>query len=358
MITIQTGCTLPLPCGMNDIKGFTINCCDFYFLDRSGCKLIKWSKCTQAVETIALNQRYLCLCYDPRENCYWGISECEPYLIYRLNASFCQVGHITISGAYQQRPIGICSDNCENGIWVCYPFQLAFVEKCGEKVTWHKNEEGRKINLGALMQCECRVNCGYEGNRQIIEVLSPCCQESGELCVPKNYKFVGMASCPCKAESSNCRFFLLLSKNCGQVLVLMEYCVDFSQGTIVPCCPCPPKPDPCPPPYPPHCGGSYEIMHSIALEEAGLAHILNAEGEKIQKAVAISDNIEDLICVNESVKRTLTQVTLLEGMLYSKLEALVSCDNFCHAAKPPCPSPLPPVPCCDCDDCHESDLYI
>lgn len=359
MITIQTGCTLPLPCGVNDIKGFTINCCDFFFLDRSGCKLIKWTKCTQAVETIALNQRYLCLCYDPAENCYWGISECEPCLIYRLDACFCEVGHFAISGAYQQRPTGICSGNCESGIWVCYPFQLAFMEKFGGKVTWHKNEDSRKINLGVLIQCECRVNCCYEGNRQVIEVLPSCGQESIELCVPKDYKFVGMVSCPCKVEARNCRFCLLLSKRCAKEFMLAEYSVDFSQGLIKPCCPCqlvPCPPNPCPHPCLHHCGGSYEIMHSIALEEAGISHILNAEGEKIQKAVAISNNIDDLICVNESVKRTLTQVTLLEGMLYSKLEALASCEDFCHATKPPCPSPLPPVACCDSGGCNEPDF--
>lgn len=360
MITIQTGCTLPLPCGVNNIKGCIINCCDFLFLDYSGCKLIKWTKCTQAVETIALNQRYRCICYDSRENCYWGITECEPGLIYRLDACFCEVGHLAICGVYQQRPTGICCDNCQNGIWVCYPCQIALIEKCGGKVTWHKNEDSWKINLGVLMQCACRVNCCYEGGRQMIAVMSPCCEESIELCLPKNYKFVGMASCPCKTEDCNCRFCLLLSKGCSHEFVLTEYCAGFSQGCAEPCCLCPPVPTPCPPepPHPclHHCGGSYEIMHSIALEESGISHILNAEGEKIQKAVAISDNIEDLICVNESVKRTLTQVTLLEGMLYSKLEALVNCDDFCHDHTHPCPPPCPPLPCHGCGDCHEPDF--
>lgn len=354
MITIQTGCTISLPCGVNNIKGLIIRCCEFLFLDYSGCKLIKWSQCTQAVETIELDRKYLCLCFDHKENCYWGIPECEPCLIYRLDDRFCEVGHITISGAYQQRPTSICCADCGNGIWICYPYQLAFVGKCGEKVTWHKNENSRKINLGVLMQCACRVNGCYEGSRQIIEVISPCCQESIELCVPREYKLAGMASCPCKQKDGPCCFWLLLSKACSNEYTLTECCVNFSRGSAAPClpCPCPPAPGPCPPePFPHHCGGSYEIMHSIALEEAGISHILNAEGEKIQKAVAISDNIEDLICVNESVKRTLTQVTLLEGMLYSKLETLVSCDDFCHKVKPP----IPPAPCCNCGDCHQNN---
>lgn len=66
-------------------------------------------------------------------------------------------------------------------------------------------------------------------------------------------------------------------------------------------------------------------MHSVALEEAGIAHILNAEGEKLQKAVATSTSIQELLCINESVRRTVTQIALLEGQLYSKLEVISDC---------------------------------
>lgn len=355
---IQTGCTVSLPCGVNDIKDLTINHCDFFFLDCTGCKIIKWSPSFQAIETITLERKYLCLTYDCRENCYWAIAECEPHLIYRLDACFCEVGYITISGAYQQRAISLCCDNCENGIWICYSCQLAFIDKCSEKVTWYKNEDSQRINIAALVQCECRVCCYYEGCRQLMKIQSPCNCESIEICIPKECRIVGIVPCGCNQHCKKCCFCVLLSKVCSHEFVLVEYCVEFSHEAMEHCCSCPcPTPPcphpPCPKPPKPHCGGCYEIMHSIALEEAGISHILNAEGEKIQKAVAVSDNIEELICVNESVKRTLTQVTLLEGMLYSKLEALVRCDDGCYPKKHGCPSLCStPLPCCDCDECH------
>lgn len=327
MIMLQTDRTITLPCGVNDIKSFTVNSCDFYFLDCSGCKLIRWSPNAQTIETITLEQKYRCICYDHIEHCYWVVSECEPYLIYRLDDCFCQVGHLTIKGACQQKAIGICCDDCGNGLWISYPCQLAYVEKCSEKTTWNKHEGNQRVNLGLITDCACRVSCYGDGRRQIIELISGCGEESMELCIPKEYKVVGITSCSCNHNCTDCRFCVLLSNICSCEFVLMEYCIDFSKGMIEPCCPSPCPPDPTPPcPPEPGCGGFYEVMHSIALEEAGISHILNAEGEKIQKAVAISDNIEQLICVNESVKHTLTQVTLLEGMLYSKLEALVNCD--------------------------------
>lgn len=348
MITIQTDCTVALPCGVNNIKGLTINCCDFLFLDRSGCNLIKWSKSTQSPQTIPLTRRYLCVCYDAQENCYWAIPEGATCLIYRLDLCFCEVGSIEIKGAYQQRAISLCYDACKNGLWICYPCQLAFVEKCSGNTTWEKAKDSCKINLGLIVQQECRAACYYEGSRQILEVTCGCYKEAAELCISKEYKIMGIASCFCGHKGKECRFCILLSKSCSHEFMLADYCVTFAEGTMTPCCPCS---CPCPvPPRPPkpHPGGKYEIMHSIALEEAGIAHILNAEGEKIQKAVAMSDNIEDLICVNESVKRTLTQVTLLEGMLYSKLETL-TCSDCCYGINPDPPCP-PEPPCCVYDE--------
>ncbi|MDO4534612.1 MAG: hypothetical protein Q4B63_02220 [Clostridium perfringens] len=63
-----------------------------------------------------------------------------------------------------------------------------------------------------------------------------------------------------------------------------------------------------------------DIIESIALEETGLAHIINAEGEKIQRALQISENANDLISVNESVKDTLVNIIKMQMLLQFKLE--------------------------------------
>ena len=82
------------------------------------------------------------------------------------------------------------------------------------------------------------------------------------------------------------------------------------------------------------CQAITDLLESIALQEAGLAHIINAEGEKIQAALAIDGvSIADLITVNQSVSDTLTKVIKLEMMLEFKLEEVnkLSCPNC-----PPC----------------------
>ena len=63
-----------------------------------------------------------------------------------------------------------------------------------------------------------------------------------------------------------------------------------------------------------------DIIESIALEETGLAHIINAEGEKVQKALEIADCADDLVSVNESVKDTLVKIIKMQMLLQFKLE--------------------------------------
>lgn len=62
------------------------------------------------------------------------------------------------------------------------------------------------------------------------------------------------------------------------------------------------------------------IIESVAMEEAALAHILNAESEKL---LAVANNpqstAEDLMAVNKAVKSAITSITRLEVMLQGKL---------------------------------------
>jgi hypothetical protein len=75
-----------------------------------------------------------------------------------------------------------------------------------------------------------------------------------------------------------------------------------------------------------NCPVSYEqsindIIESIALEEAALAHILNAEGEKIQKVVNDKcTSVEGILNVNKSVNETIKNVIKMQILLQFKLE--------------------------------------
>lgn len=83
------------------------------------------------------------------------------------------------------------------------------------------------------------------------------------------------------------------------------------------------------------------LLASIAFEELGLAHIINAEAEKIQAVVGTLPNtdlaattINELLAINDSVNDVLKTVIKKEMLLQFKLEEILKV--------PPGPTP-PPV---------------
>ena len=74
------------------------------------------------------------------------------------------------------------------------------------------------------------------------------------------------------------------------------------------------------------------LLASIALEEIGLSHILNAEGEKIQHFLKKHPcDVEDYIKINASVNKMLRSVVSSQTLLQFKLEEVLSIDDeACH----------------------------
>lgn len=65
------------------------------------------------------------------------------------------------------------------------------------------------------------------------------------------------------------------------------------------------------------------LLASIALEELGLAHIINAEGEKIQCFTDDKCDKHDLICIDKVVNDTLKNVIKTQMLLQFKLEEVI-----------------------------------
>ena len=72
------------------------------------------------------------------------------------------------------------------------------------------------------------------------------------------------------------------------------------------------------------------LLASVAFEELGLAHLVNAEAEKIQAVVGTLPNsnttardISDLLAINQSVNKTLRTAIKKEMLLEFKLEEIL-----------------------------------
>lgn len=89
------------------------------------------------------------------------------------------------------------------------------------------------------------------------------------------------------------------------------------------------------------CCAATSLLQSIALDETAISHILNAEGEKLQKAISMEHcSHKDLIEVNQSVENMVEKITNLEMVLKSKLDLikpiLEDCDKKPHSCACDC----------------------
>jgi|GEM_PF-1517772 len=76
------------------------------------------------------------------------------------------------------------------------------------------------------------------------------------------------------------------------------------------------------------------IISSIAMEELALAHILNAEGEKLQYVLGTLEGQDpgevtmcDIMAVNRSIQKTIRDITKTEMLLQFKLEDAIELED-------------------------------
>lgn len=74
------------------------------------------------------------------------------------------------------------------------------------------------------------------------------------------------------------------------------------------------------------CQAISDLYESVALQQAALAHILNAEGEKLQKILSFENvSWETVLKANRSVESMVESVGDLELILKQKLELFREC---------------------------------
>ncbi|MCL1915016.1 MAG: hypothetical protein FWG10_14395 [Eubacteriaceae bacterium] len=87
------------------------------------------------------------------------------------------------------------------------------------------------------------------------------------------------------------------------------------------------------------CDAIGQIIASIAMSEAALSHVINAEGEKIQYALGAlpgsptfdrAPSIEQLLDFNKSVKDNISAVSVSQALLLSKLSAAIGAYEYCY----------------------------
>ena len=307
--------------------------CNYFCTIRCRCEIIRFNPCNCKLHKYCTCREYDCICYDYHDHCFWASCKTCYGKIFKLDCSMNEIDCICICTAERySRITGISYHCCKNTLIVSFVCAVVEVEKCSEKTNVLYTTKKYWI-IDVLCICPCILLTIFRCNKYYIIVINQCGEQIGCYCmedcfVPKNLIFN-----PCISKCHKAQIWaFVLKRNCYPYLCNTNICMD--DLGFAPCCcnykicdaccskKCCPDQDEC-----------KDIMESIALIETSLSHILNAEGEKIQKVLATTDDIDKIMCVNREVNKTIVNATHLEHTLYDKLSALCDCtlcDDPCN----------------------------
>ncbi len=298
----------------------------YYFLFCHQQYVLKTDVCFQCVHSYPLHRKYTSLCFDKAEKCFWASYTNSPYTLYKLSIDLCELG--TWSVPKSANGCGVLSslsyDDVNNALMFVLDNQF---------VQYKISTNNSCVQYDDVNAYIFSASCVFPffaltlvQNNLTKFVLLDCAGHVQHACdMPCDFivKNVYM-SCEQNVQNQLLLDVFIVYK-CGQRCCkkVLAFPLD---------CACTSCPQPCSPPlcFPVQpCDGGIEILHSIALQETALAHILNAEGEKIQKAVACACSVEELLCVNKSVQDTIHKVTALEQTLALKLTSVLDMPSCC-----------------------------
>lgn len=338
----------------DEINHIAFDGCAYFCTITNECEIIKLDDCFRYEKRFGTCREYDCICYDWCERCFWASSDSCFDKIFKLDCEMREIDCLRLRNSDAHGVItGLSYQCCNNTLLVSFLCGVVEVEKCSETVT-PRYSPRRGCVMGVLSLCPGMVVVVLRNEKFEIEVLDAGGEKQKSVCVPGKIRVKNLLFNPCGRHCGPPLIQAFVLKNC-RYPYLCNYPVDFDGWGFAPChcnykicraCCCeePRRPgDAC-----------ADLIESVALVEAALSHILNAEGEKIQKALEKTDDIEKLLCVNREVNKTIVNATHLEHVLYAKLNTLTELGDFCgprgKPVKPPCQKPgdfWRQDPCCD-----------
>lgn len=309
--------------------GMAFDGCYYYFPVLCDNIILKYDCHFQMVNKIETRRRYSCICYDYKEKCFWAGSNHQYGCIFKLNDRFTEIDRIDLGYELCGVVSGLSHHCGDDSLLIAVANHIVKLTKYNKKIqivcTFPKCcvtgvlslYPGMLVTLfdeGSLYTCILEE---YKKNGHVF-CAPPCFIINSMViqhCIPDNSFNLSIL-----ATKQGCYPYILTVKLSSCLLGYTPDCCNFC--ICQKCC------DKCPPH---ECHSKDDVLGSIAQAETALSHILNAEGEKLQKTLVTTDDIDTILCVNKEINETLINVTHLEYMLYAKLRAIVSecssCDN-------------------------------
>ncbi|MEG1180099.1 MAG: hypothetical protein RSD42_06795 [Oscillospiraceae bacterium] len=329
-------------------SGMAFDGCNYYFLIPCMCKIIKYNQHFSHTNCFETDREYSCICYDYKECCFWaGSRECNNK-IFKLDSCLKEIDCIKIRGCKEATGVitGIAYHCCPDTLLVSFTGSVVEVNKKCEKAQL-KYRACSILITGVCSVCPYYIITAIKDSKQYIIVFDSKNRQLHTELVPDSYIIKSIIFNPCDIECKGYHFDILaIKKGCYPYVIKAEF--KPSKFCFFPC-PCnyyickkccddkQCKPfDPC-----------SDIVESVALIETALSHILNAEGEKLQKVLATTNDLDEILCANQEINKTIINATHLEHVLYAKLSAITDgceCKDYCNDCQQDC----------SCSDCWDN----
>lgn len=288
--------------------GITFDGNFFYVTDFNNAIVYVLDDCFQCVKKIDTCRVYNFISYDCYEECFWA-AKMYDNRIYKLDNCFCELTSISLNDLINSYGYikGFCIED-KNNLLICFYNCIIQINKeydyTFDKLIQNENaftaitKSSKFIFVTSKNKENFFLNsysCDYN-RHNVFSILS-------------DFFVTDITIYNCKGEDI---LIILAIKDCESYIfkcIFRNICISDSLSICSNenLCDC-------------TVNCNTNIIESIALIETALSHILNAEGEKIQKAVSFSDNICDLLKINDSVNKTIKNISYLEQLLLHKLE--------------------------------------
>lgn len=317
--------SLPSECGCA-YDGMAFDGCYQYLLLPCVCKIIKLDACYRPVACYETHRDYSCMCYDYKDCCFWAASNTCCNKLFRLNPCMQEIDCIPVCGGKEATGVvtGIAYNCCHDTLLVSFLGGVVEVEKSGEESELKYPSPAAWIT-GICCVCPYTILTVNKDSKQWVILLDSLYQPLHTQEIPWDYHLKTIVFNPCVDHCQGYRFEILANKRGCYPYLLYAWinpcAIRFhpcacNDRICKKCCdkhPCDSR-DAC-----------TDVLESIALVETALSHILNAEGEKLQKVLASTGDVNKILCVNREINKTLINATHLEHALYAKLSAVLDC---------------------------------
>ena len=340
-----------------DYKSILFDGCNFYIVIYGNQSIVKYNYNFKKEECFEICREYIDICYDNEEKCFWAVAYKNGYRIFKLDMCFKEIEStkLILDKCFQDKITGISYSCIDNTLVMSSTNCIGKIYKTCDSVN--------KIQCFNCFEiCDVlSISPGYvltirKHRKQKILIYDDYFKLINEFEFPNYYLIINIAFEMCE-NNKKVRFFILVKNrnykdNKYEILVY-----EINLGLHA--CSCNHKLNNCC--FKDDCEDNCKdnaynkIVQSIALVEASISHILNAEGEKIQKVLSDCNDIDKILCINKEVNKTIINITHLEQVIYEQLVALKECEcdecsnNSCCEHKYECECEHE----CDCCKYHD-----